>query len=176
MAKDNTYISPKDKQATYEGLDTALTATLDSFGQLPFILIGTITDDVVIEAEVDHKPFGRMVLNPLQQELVTVEEEVVSVREAQDEEAIWEALEEAVRVAKIAEPPLPADHQKPFVKALGQLRSESYAVVHLPSSRKHAADGGLLWDIAKVLDSQIAEYSKSPREDQRETREKSRGF
>lgn len=155
------YVSAKDKQATYEKLDTALTAGLDLFGQLPFILIGTVTDDVVIQAEVDHKLFAGMVLNPLQKELVIIEDEVISLREALDEEAIWAAVEEAAGAAKIAEPPLPVDLQKPFAKALGELRSNSYALVHLPSSRKHAIGLGLLGDIAKVLNSQIVEYSKA---------------
>jgi len=159
--KKFTYVSPKDKNAAYEEIDTALASALDSFGKIPLILIGTITDNVKVEAKVDHKLFARMIVDPAQKELVTVNDNVVFVREAQDEEAIWNALEEAARTAKIADPPLPLDLQQPFAKALGQLRSESYALVTLPHSRKGSAADGLLDDIVKVLDHQIGEYSSS---------------
>ena len=85
-----------------------------------------------------------MVLDPVQKDLVTLKGDVIFVREAQDEEAIWNALEEAASKAKIAEPPLPIDLQKPFAKTLGQLRSESYALLHLPKSAKDSGGGGLL--------------------------------
>ena len=158
---DFTYLSPKDKKAAYEKLDAALSAALASFGRIPFILIGTITDNVKIEARIDHKLFASMVLDPVQKDLVTLKGDVIFVREAQDEEAIWNALEEAASKAKIAEPPLPIDLQKPFAKTLGQLRSESYALLHLPKSAKDSGGGGLLDEIARVLDHQITEYSSS---------------
>jgi hypothetical protein len=108
-----TYVSPKDKNAAFENIDTAVTSALHSFGKIPLILIGTIRDNVKVEAKVDHTLFARMILDPTQKELVTVKNNVVFVREAQDEEAIWNALEEATKEAKIAEPPLPLDLQQP---------------------------------------------------------------
>jgi hypothetical protein len=55
---------------------------------------------------------------------------------------------------------LSLDLQKPFVKALGQLRSDSYALVNLPTAGKAQARG-LLDDIAKVPDDQITDYGSS---------------
>jgi hypothetical protein len=161
--KKFTYVSPKDKNATYEKIDTALASAVEAFGKIPFILIGTITDNVKVEARVDHELFEQMILDPTQKELVTVDDKAVVVREAQDEEAVWNGLEEAAKAGKIAEPPLPLDLQQPFAKALGQLRSESYALVTLPHSGKGSTPDGLLDDIIKVLDGQVAEYSSFAR-------------
>jgi hypothetical protein len=158
---DFTYLSPKDKKVAFQGMDEAISAALTSFGRIPLILIGTIIDNVQVETKIDHKLFKEIVLDPTQDDLVSVDDERIVVREAQDEEAIWSALEKASGEKQISEPPLPIDLQKPFAKALDHLRSQSYALVRLPISGKDAKTGGLLDQIAEVLDSQIAAYTKS---------------
>jgi hypothetical protein len=125
------------------------------------ILVGTITDNVKVETKIDHKLFSHMILDPSQQQLATVNGDTVTIRDAQDEETIWDELERAAASAKIVEPPLPLDLQQPFAKALDQLRSEAYAVVTLPDSRGRRHDHALLSRITTVLDDQIAQYSVS---------------
>jgi len=161
LNKKFAYVSPKDKKAAFEKLDTVLSAELRSFGKIPFILIGTISDNVKIEAELGHKLFDRIILDPAQKELVTLNSETVSIRDAQDEEAVWNELEEIAAATKLLEPPLPLDLQQPSTKALMQLRSDSHAVVTLPDPQKKSAAKGLLNQIIDVLDRQIAEYSAS---------------
>jgi hypothetical protein len=158
---DFTYLSPKDKNPKYESIDGAITAALASFGRLPLILVGRIIDNVTVSTKIDHKIFKRIVLDPTQTTLVTVEDDVITVSQTQDEEALWTGLEKAAANAEISEAPLPIDLQKPFAKALDQLRAESYALVQLPTSDKEAGRGGLLDQIVGVLDNQITEYTIS---------------
>jgi hypothetical protein len=156
-----THISPKDKKAAIDKFDPALAAELSSFGRIPLILIGSITDDVRVETPLGHDLFKTIVLDPTQKEIVTIDDEVLTIRDAQDEEAIWDALEQAVSDAKLIEPPLPLDLQQPFAKALKELRSESHAVVSIPKPTDKSKTKGLLDEIVHVLDRQIAEYSAS---------------
>jgi hypothetical protein len=156
-----THISSKDKKTTINKFDPALAAELNSFGRIPFILIGSIIDNVRVETSLGHDLFKAIVLDPTQNELLRIEKEVVTIRDAQDEGAVWDALEEAASDAKLLEPPLPLDLQQPFAKALKDLRAESHAVVSIPKPTDKSKTRGLLEEIIQVLDSQIAEYSAS---------------
>ena len=60
-----------------------------------------------VETQLGHKLFSKVVLDPTQKEFVTLSPEAFTIREAQNEEAVWNALEQAVAVAKLVEPPLP---------------------------------------------------------------------
>ena len=70
-------------------------------------LASRLTDNVKVETQLGHKLFSKVVLDPTQKEFVTLSPEAFTIREAQNEEAVWNALEQAVAVAKLVEPPLP---------------------------------------------------------------------
>ena len=78
------YVNPKDKKATFEKLETALSSALSSFGKIPLILVGAIADNVKVETKIDHKLFSHMILDPSQQQLATVNGDTVTIRYAQD--------------------------------------------------------------------------------------------
>jgi hypothetical protein len=156
-----THVSAKDKKTGIGKFDPALAAELGSFGRIPLILIGSISDNVRVETQLGHELFNTVVLDPTQKEIVSIGDGILTIRDAEDEEAIWDALERAMSDAKLLQPPLPLDLQQPFAKALKELRSESHAVVSIPKPGDKTTTKGLLDEIIYVLDGQIADYSKS---------------
>jgi hypothetical protein len=158
---DFKFFSNKTKPGDLEGLYDSLPKAVSAFGKLPYILIGNIRDDVEVEVPFESGPFKRLVLSPSQTQTLTVKKETISIKDANDEEALWLDFELGAAEAYQAEGSLPIDLAAKFAKALDKLRAQAYAIVNLPTGGAESRKGNLLDSIVSVLISQIGEYEKS---------------
>lgn len=159
---DFVCIPPKaPKQPQWLDLKPAVNEALKSFGQLAFVLIGTIKDNVKVEKELKHELFRRVILDPSQQESLSILGETIRIRDVQDEQALWDELQRAARAAEVIDETLPPDLEEPFAKALEALRDEAFAILELPERNTIAQNASLLDLIVAVLSNHIQDYKRS---------------
>lgn len=138
-------------------LHKAVETQLDSLGHLIFVLIGKVDDTVQQSTELNDSHFEQVVLDPTLEDDIEIDEDSLVLRNAFDEQGIWDTLEE--QLGEEDENDLENLREKLGV-ALDRLQSESYAKLQLPSTAGGDGDA-IIHEINQVLTEQKDRYRKA---------------
>lgn len=138
-------------------IKAALTKQLDALGCLVLILAGSVADDVVFTEPVRHRLLREIVLDPAAPERVSVDDGVVRVRDTDDPDTIWVAIQESLSIENEEE----AESLKSSVgQALDKLDESSYARLLLPGDGRWGEDS-VLAHVVSALKDQRAAYASA---------------
>jgi hypothetical protein len=127
---------------------------IQELGSVPQVLIGTVEDDVVIETELYHVDFDKVVLEPSLETDIAVRDRVISVRDTHDAETLWADLEELLARAEVNLATL----KTAFNQAIDRLEELTYARLVLPGGRT-GTDPTVLSAVSQVLGEQRDDYA-----------------
>ncbi len=126
---------------------------LDELGSLPQVLIGTVLDDVEVQAPLNHSDFRSIVLRPGLGSAVAVENEVILVADTYDAESLWLALQRALGAGTDL-----ATLKVAFNQGLDRLEEITYARLVLPTASRKVGNT-VLAAVAQVLQEQRDDYA-----------------
>lgn len=136
-------------------LAQAVESELSKLGRLLFILIGKVDDTLVLEENMSSRHFSKIVWNPQLDSQVDVHGDSISIRDAMDEQAVWESLENELQSTN---EDLLNDLREPLAIAMEKLKDEAIAMLILPQPGE-APDNSMIDSIITVLKEQHREYN-----------------
>jgi len=159
---------PKDNKHKIndESIANLLPDLINNFGQVGFVLIGNIYDDVPFTASLNASGFSDLSLAPTQTELLKIEDGKISIRELVDEESLWHELQSWQHQTGNTEQTLPDSLAGSIAQALNTLRAEAYARLAIPNKPDEIGHS--------VLDSIIGAFEEALKNYQ-DSLEKSKG-
>lgn len=150
--------SKKSTNVSRQSLDDATAKQLAQCGELVFVLVGKIDDTVGVERELSAEPFKALRFDPTARAHVAVEDGVVTVRDLEDPEALWEA---AARESKKKGQDISEKSEAAFALCIEKLQADVYSLLRLPGARVQDTSQTLLGKLGERLGSQCKEYEKS---------------
>ncbi|MCF7892341.1 MAG: hypothetical protein K9L87_04855 [Candidatus Omnitrophica bacterium] len=162
LNRDYKKISFKAKnQLQFFDIDRAISNEIKSLGNIVFVLIGSIQDDVLLEKPFNHSFFSKIILDPALDKLIKFKSSEIIIKNANDYEIIWKEIEEYLEGRDVTEEE--ADKIKSTLdEALNQLNKESYANLNFPgvnsfTNSKHS----FIDNISNAIYEQIINYEKA---------------
>ncbi len=135
-------------------IERAVEDELSRLGRLLFIIIGKVDDSIVLRQEVSSSHFSEIVWDPKWPSAIDVQDETITIRNATDELAIWDAVQ---KVYKEQGKEMPANLQKALAKALDELKDNAVANLVLPNGVGSLRES-MIDSILEVLRLQRDEY------------------
>jgi hypothetical protein len=89
LISDFKYFASKPDLSKLIQLDVAVKKQLDSLGELVFILIGHVNDQVVLKTRLSHNIFKKLVWNPKIKTLTHISRGTIIIKDIQNTEASW---------------------------------------------------------------------------------------
>lgn len=128
---------------------------LQELGELVFVLIGEIIDDVQITEPISSNDIKEIILNPTQSDSVDFDDKSILINDYRDGKLIWDTTEEYLtNEGKTISNNLP----KQLETALLKLQRHAYSKLEIPSTIDPAKNY-LIDEIAEVIQEHITEYS-----------------
>jgi len=138
-------------------LDKAIDDQIVTLGEMVFILIGYVEDNVQIKVPVGYGPYKTLMLDPALTEQVNIQNDTITIKDTYDEELIWSAIESHFYQS---DKPLPEKMRDIIGSAIDQLKEQSMARLVLPNNNR--SQNICMTDaIVKVLKDQRNEYANS---------------
>ena len=150
------FISAKAKNRPSKiELEKALEVEVSDIGDLVFILIGKVDDNVQLDEEVSTDGFERIVWDPKQNVLVSFDDTTISVNETYDEQAVWD---EICVLYKADEEEPDIELRKDVGRALDKLQDRAKAILTIPNEADDLGFG-VTDAIIKILKEERARYA-----------------
>jgi len=138
-------------------LAEAASAELASLGVLVFLLIGTIEDTVVLSEPVNHAALTLLVWDPTLSSDIDLANTILRVRDASDEDAVWERVLAHFKAAKQKPPD---GIREAIAIAIDKLQSNAVARLVMPSA-KAPSHSSMTHQVAEVLRKHRSAYAKA---------------
>lgn len=138
-------------------LSDAISSHLSEIGHIVFALIGKVDSDLVVEEEFRQALFTTIVWNPSQNELLTVDNKTLYVRDTSNEDELWSEL---VTLMERLNLDIHAKMKTEFGSVLDKLQSKAVARLILPSPGEEIS-GGVTDAIVQLLKEQRDSYAKA---------------
>jgi hypothetical protein len=136
-------------------INKAVSSELGKLGQIVFLLIGQIRN-IVLTEYINHSSFKNLIWDPASNELITISQGDIILREVQDEEIIWKFIEEYFRSDNQN---VPLGLREAIEVAIAKLQNQAIAEVEIPSFRTQPMDG-IIDAIVRVLNDTREYYKK----------------
>jgi hypothetical protein len=128
---------------------------LQTLGELVFVLIGEIIDDVQISEPISSNDIKEIILNPIQSELINFHGKSILIKDYRDGKLIWNTTEEYLTNKGKT---IPSNLSKQLESALLKLQRHAYSKLEIPSTIDPSKTY-LIDEIAEVIQEHITEYS-----------------
>ncbi|MBC8554327.1 MAG: hypothetical protein H8D23_32355 [Candidatus Brocadiales bacterium] len=138
-------------------LEDAVENEFSNLGRLVFILIGKVDDSVVIRQPISSRHFSEIVWDPRSNSILTMSDDTIVIKDAIDEEAIWQEIETNY---ELDEQKPPEELRDALAVALENLKNDAVANLILPSKERQI-QGSMIDSILTVLREQRDEYQAS---------------
>lgn len=156
---DFKLLSAKSKnQPMCQDLGDAIRAELKNLGKLVFLLVGSVEDAVVLEEMLEDDRFDSVVLDPCLKSDAEVKDEKILVREAGNEDRIWEAVRAEIEDTRNSE--AVEELRQKVGTALDSLSDRTYAVLKIPTASQ-VSDTSVLEVITAVLIDEKRNYESA---------------
>ncbi len=153
---DFKLLSSKSKhQPMCQELGDAISTELRGLGKLVFLLVGSVEDTVVLEEMLEDHRFETVVLDPDLKAEVEIKEQKILVREAANEDLIWEAVRGELGDGR--SPEAIEELRQKVGTALDSLADRTYAVLKLPTPDQRS-EASVLESITAVLIDEKKNY------------------
>lgn len=98
--KSDYKIIPKDdpKILSKSDLETAINEEKSSLGEMMFVLMGEIDENVELTEEIDHDVFKRLTYKPTATEEVKIQSDQILCKSIDQEEALWNSVENELTI------------------------------------------------------------------------------
>lgn len=138
-------------------IENAIENELSQLGRLVYILIGSIDDSVILKENISSSHFSELTWDPNNRSPVTIRGDSVIVKDAMDEEYIWQEVKEYHELNKLE---IPEELRDSLAIALEKLKSKAVANLVLPLEDR-PIQGSMIDSIITVLQEQRDEYEEA---------------
>ncbi|MEX0806225.1 MAG: hypothetical protein WD688_23330 [Candidatus Binatia bacterium] len=151
---DFKYLTPTSTLPAIRLLGDALVDQKQHLGELVFVLIGEIKDDLLEIAEVTHSDFDEICWDPKLNNAVKIYPRSMEVGQVHDEDVIWECLMKYFADAGVS---VPDGLRQAVGTALDKLQEKAAAHLMLPEAG-HSIEESITDKIVTVLKEQMKNY------------------
>jgi hypothetical protein len=128
-------------------LDQAIQSEISYLGHLVFILIGHLEDVTILEHQLQHHIFEKVIWDPQSPALCSIDGNVITIQSTEDEDRLWEQLLETCKShGRVADDLL----RDAFGEALDKLQDQAVAELKLPDTEAPNTEG-MTFAIVEVL-------------------------
>jgi hypothetical protein len=135
----------------------AVDLQLEHLGQLVFLLIGEVEDKEVVETNLNHAAFSKVVWDPTIPEVTQIAADRIAVRSTDDEDEVWQSVTAHYATNKCD---TPEGLRDALGTALDQLQDQAVACVRIPLPGQNAKIG-ITDAILTVLREQRNDYASA---------------
>lgn len=135
-------------------IEEAIKNEVSNIGELPFVLIGSIDDTIVLKTRLQHSVFNEVIWDPSLEEDLSIDDDKIHVSEVADEPKIWDLIVD--HYTNHQESP-PDNLRDALGDALDNLLKRARANLILPSGHE-ANQPNMTSDIVRVLEGQRETY------------------
>ena len=144
-------------------LSEAIKQELDNLGNIVFVLLGQVDDNVPIKVPIETTHFNQFILNPAQPQQVKIASPTISCNSLEDEASIWATIETQLTESGISSADI-SDIKRVLGKAFDQAKSEAYASLTIPTEIETEKEGTYFLDrIGASFKENIKEYTAALR-------------
>ncbi len=151
---DFKYLPANSQLPTTRSLRDAVAEGKKHLGELIFVLIGSIKDDLILTEKVVHAEFDEISWDPCLIEPVNVTPRWMEVRQVHDEDAIWESLVSYYNETGLT---VPDGLREAVGVALDKLQQNAAADLTIPKAGESLSEG-ITEQIVAVLKEQMKQY------------------
>jgi len=159
LKSDSQIKDINDKNIVRHKLTETVQQQLTDIGNLVFIMIGRIDNNVVIESALNHTRFKKIILKPSITSIITIDGDDILCQNTDDEEDIWNAIE-----AELKKNHIPDDEIFSLQESIGhnftELKTLAYSKIIIPDAaiQNHSC---FLDTIVSAIKENLKEYENA---------------